>query len=381
MRKNEHRRAHDAEARFFFWRHCTSKECIELIKKDELLRLSGNLSPKYDGVLATKPMAPRGVWFQANSLDEDATPFPFPQQVQTEEDNIFYADSEPTLSYVLSIELPVLLPSLDHYDLSAPLVNLLWSSPPSDPPSQGHEPTTCYWVLFRISLTTGTSYRHVKYAAVVRHSPEYFWLKAHCKDDRDRVGVNHCWELPVEETFRSERKNLECITVEDEFATLMQYPSSIGSPVRWKAVNAQAAKVFVSVFVCPPHGCPIFVQPKMDSIDVMRRLPSDSAVAQRQPPGDADESDSTRDMRDFAWRMNVAYSSGIVPAYHKRATLARWHAWMEVLEDEGYVGIDCNTGRIKQPPKDKIFSLGETIAGKDVDPRPIVDEEEDEEFD
>jgi len=158
----------------------------------------------------------------------------------------------------------------------------------------------------------------VKYAAVVVGSPEYCWLESHSRkgdEARDTVGTGHCWRLDEMEVEGSGGL-ADWITTADEFVTLTQAPTSVMGAVSWSAVDAKASNVKISVFVCPLHACNIFVQPKMDTIEELTRLPVE---------GEANDADDESHF-SFCKHQNAMYQS-LVPPYHRRMQSARWKVW------------------------------------------------------
>jgi len=134
------------------WYHCTNEEGLAAIKKAEILRLGGCSSIKYDGILAAKPWAPRGVWFEANYFDgrpSTKTVYPLPQRANpSDPDPTFYRDSKTDVSHGISVELSALLPSLHFYDLT--------KGSPTE--------VNYHWTLFKVAHVKDTKFTQVLFS-------------------------------------------------------------------------------------------------------------------------------------------------------------------------------------------------------------------------
>ncbi|CAD7928590.1 unnamed protein product [Amoebophrya sp. A120] len=189
------------------WVHVTRSDNLAKIRRDKELRLCGSVNQDADGVLS-HAMAPRGVWFFANSepKSESATNegretvAPTPEEDEesktaTDADHskkmqinktestpktMFGVANQPAVAaapeqlsanadsvFGIAEDVRVLLPSIDDYD------------------GRTRSWKTLMWTLFQVADVFEYGCRQVKYAIVVESSPEYYWFMSRCLPDQD----------------------------------------------------------------------------------------------------------------------------------------------------------------------------------------------------
>lgn len=180
-----------------YWMHATSEDNYHRIHNDGVVVPSlGTVDASIDAALF-HPLAPRGIWFDANGtyIEREGVPYPV-------------SDSAMANAWGLLGDVNVLLGT-----------------------TEGH------WQVFRVSSQQVGNWLRVSYAVVLAESPEYWWLRNRSKNAE---GHCHCVQLSGNQ---------------DEHMALLRADKE-QERWEWLAVDAQA-RISVEVFLAIPLQAPV----------------------------------------------------------------------------------------------------------------------------